>query len=312
MMNIRMTTWNRIANLLMPEMEKLLKGCPLKYRFLKNAPQIDFWLTMDDTKPVSRRNVWFIDLNLAVPQWLRDSAREEIIVQKRRELEESVLVNVQNPQECEKKLQCAVSKQMGKRFGRSSHRFSCEDEQNLRFLLCYGLESNYNNDANQKNVRRYLYHVLKNNPHAAVSHEGKGNKHVTRWIAQNAITWENTPAMPQGAEAPQEVTEALLAELREMIRGMVEAVNALRLHLDAHGTMLDSADEEIKNSVASSLASLLDIQQLESRAHRYWPLQAGDSAAYPGEVATFQELYMALPSAQREAFCRAIVFDQPE
>ena len=312
MNNTRMNTWTAVVNQIASEMEFLLEGCPLKYRFLRNAPQINFWLTLDDTKPVSRRNIWFIDLNLAVPRWLRDSEREMETAQKRREMEESGLVNELSAEKFEEKLQCAVSKQMGKRFGRSSNRLSCEDEQNLHFILCYGLESDYNNDANQKNVRRYIYHALKNNPHAAVAHEGKGNKHVTRWIAQNAITWENTPALPSGTEVPQAVTEALLAEIREMIRSMVQAVNALRKHMDDHGTLLDSADEEIKDSVASSLSSILGMQELESRAHRYWPTLADASAIYPGESASFQALYMALPAARREAFCRAIVFDQPE
>lgn len=311
-MNTRMTTWNHIVNQLKPEMEALLKGCPLKYRFRMNAPQIDFWLAMDDTKPMSRRNIWFIDLNLAVPRWIRDAAREEIAAEKRREMEASVLVKELSAEAFDKTLMRAVSKQMGKRFGRSSNRFSCKDEQDLQFLMCFGLESDYNNDANQKNSRRYIFHVLKDNPHGAVAHEGKGNKHVTRWIAQNAITWENTPTMTQGTEVPQCVKVALLAEIREMIRAMVQAVNALRKHMDDHGTLLDSADEEIKDSVASSLASSLGMQELVSRAHRYWPALAGDASRYPGESASFQKLYMALPSACREAFCRAIVFDQPE
>lgn len=111
-------------------------------------------------------------------------------------------------------------------------------------------------------------------------------------------------------EQEHELVCQLAEKLKIMILRLGAAIKHLLTHLDSRGNLQDSADDEIKTSVESSLCQLLGKDELLRRARQLWAPVVGDISPQPEPDASFQELYMAAPSRLREDFCHAIVFDK--
>lgn len=182
--SIRKDIWARVKKLVLPELGELLKNSPLSCEFFRNEePIIEFWLKSEDAKPKKGRNMWGIHLSAAMPRWVIDSVCEEAERKFRPDIEKICSGIASEEGRCKavkKKLQTKKSKFIEHCFDRYVGRTEPLEGEQARLFLYYRLEIEKEHNARQRNIRRYLYHLLKNiESDCYIANESTGREHVS-------------------------------------------------------------------------------------------------------------------------------------
>lgn len=170
-----------------------------------------------------------------------------------------------------------------------------------QFIFEFNFELEAGCDIKLKNIKRYLYHILKQQGEKA---EEKNNSYITRWIVGQVVDLKSDSPIESLQDVPKACVDACASVMKSMIQRMNDAVGRLAENLSPDGEISLAGEKEIVDSVEESLRNRVKSgTEFDDRSCRYFKLldEAGNTPI------SFRDNYLMLDNNKREDYCQLIL-----